>query len=151
MLPAQEGEPLELDELWSFVGRRKTKRWVWLALCRRTRQVVAYAIGGRGEETCRQLWERIPSAYQSGLLYTDFWDAYQKVLPEKQHRATGKGDGETNHIERFNNVLRQRLARFVRQTLSFSKIDTMHENCLRLFLHDYNRPTWHQPKRIRLG
>ena len=124
---------------------------MWLALCRRTRQVVAYAIGDRGQKTCRLLWERIPPAYEAGVVFTDFWDAYQKVLPEKQHRATGKGDGETNHIERFNNVLRQRLARFVRQTLSFSKIDTMHENCLRLFLHDYNRPTWHKPKRIRLG
>jgi IS1 family transposase len=50
---------LELDELWSFVRRRSNKRWVWLALCRRTRQVVAYAIGKRGEATCRLLWERI--------------------------------------------------------------------------------------------
>ncbi|HZS03761.1 MAG TPA: IS1 family transposase, partial [Blastocatellia bacterium] len=35
-------------------------------------------------------------------------------------------------------TLRQRLARFVRQTLSFSKSDVMHEICLRLFLHRYN-------------
>ena len=149
-MPAQDGEALELDELWSFVGRRRTKRWVWLALCRRTRQVVAYAIGGRGERTCRLLWERVPAAYKGGLLFTDFWDAYQKVLPEGRHRATGKGAGQTSHIERFNNVLRQRLARFVRRTLSFSKIDSMHDNCLRLFLHEYNRPTWQKPKRIRL-
>ncbi len=33
---------------------------------------------------------------------------------------------------------RQRLARFVRKTLSFSKSDRMHEICLRLFLHRYN-------------
>ena len=150
MLPPQEAEALELDELWSFVGQRKRKRWVWLALCRRTRQVVAYAIGGRGQKTCQVLWERIPSAYKTGLVFTDFWDAYQKVLPQEQHRATGKGDGQTNHIERFNNSLRQRLARFVRQTLSFSKIDAMHETCLRLFLHEYNQPTWHRPKRFRL-
>jgi hypothetical protein len=26
----------------------------------------------------------------------------------------------------------------VRRTLSFSKVDTMHDNCLRLFLHEYN-------------
>ena len=83
-------------------------------------------------------------------MFTDFWDAYQKVLPQDQHLATGKGDGETNHIERFNNILRQRLARFVRRTLSFSKIDVMHDACLRIFLHEYNQPTWYQPKRIRL-
>lgn len=72
------------------------------------------------------------------------------MLPQAQHRATGKGEGQTNHIERFSNVLRQRLARFVRRTLSFSKTDVMHENCLRLFLHEYNQPTWERPKRLRL-
>jgi len=51
----------------------------------------------------------------------------------------GKETGETAHIERFNNTIRQRLGRFVRKTLSFSKSDTMHEICLRLFLFRYNR------------
>lgn len=31
--------------MWSFVRFRKNKCWVWLAQCRRTRQIVAYAIG----------------------------------------------------------------------------------------------------------
>ena len=46
LVPAQSDDVLELDEMWSFVRFRKKKRWVWLAQCRRTRQVVAYAIGG---------------------------------------------------------------------------------------------------------
>jgi insertion element IS1 protein InsB len=41
-------------------------------------------------------------------------------------------------VERWNNTLRQRLARFVRMTLSFSKSEVMHETCLLLFLHRYN-------------
>ena len=133
---------LELDELWSFVGRRKNKKWVWLALCRRTRQIVAFAVGDRGEGTCRRLWQRVPPAYRRGLCYTDFWSAYGKVIPEDQHRPAGKGDGQTNHVERWNNTLRQRLARFVRQTLSFSKSARMHKVCLLLFVHDYNRSKW---------
>ncbi|HZO87271.1 MAG TPA: IS1 family transposase [Chthonomonadaceae bacterium] len=137
-MPAQENETLALDEPWSFVRFRKNKRWVWLALCRRTRQIVAYVIGDPSEATCRVLWERVPVAYRSGTLYTDFWNAYAALLPQEQHAAVGKGSGQTNHIERWNNTLRQRLARFVRQTLSFSKCEQMHETCLRLFLHDYN-------------
>lgn len=31
--------------MWSFVLKKVNKQWVWLALCRRTRQIVAYAIG----------------------------------------------------------------------------------------------------------
>ncbi len=46
--------------------------------------------------------------------------------------------GETAHVERWNKTLRQRLARFVRMTLSFSKSVMMHEACLLLFLHRYN-------------
>jgi len=155
---AQPDDVLELDELWSFVARRKNKRWIWLAQCRRTRQIVAYAIGCRGEATCRLLWERVPAVYKSGLLFTDFWSAYADVLPEAQHQArgpasgprpsirpeaqhqaTGKGDGQTCHIERFNNILRQRMGRLVRRTLSFSKTDEWHGWCLHLFLHEYNK------------
>jgi len=84
------------------------------------------------------LWRRIPPVYKKCVLFTDFWRAYARVLPAAQHRATGKGDGQTCHVERFNGVLRQRLARFVRRTLSFSKTDQMHESCLLLFLHEYN-------------
>jgi IS1 family transposase len=50
----------------------------------------------------------------------------------------GIQSGQTAHVERFNNTLRQRLARVVRQTLSFSKSVVMHEASLRLFLHRYN-------------
>ena len=129
---------LELDELWSFVLKRVNKRWVWIALCRATRQVVAYVIGDRSEQTCRKLWEAIPEAYQTGHCYTDFWEAYNKVIPDEQHTACGKDSGQTAHVERWNNTLRQRLSRFVRKSLSFSKSETMHEICLRLFIHRYN-------------
>ena len=91
---------LELDELWSFVAQRSNQKWVWLALCRRTRQVVAYAVGDRSEATCRLLWKRIPAAYKGGLLYSDFWHSYQAVLPQEQHQPVGKESGQTNHIER---------------------------------------------------
>ena len=140
LAPAVKGEVLELDELWSFVYEKRRKRWVWLARCRRTRQVVAYAIGNRGEQSCRELWERIPESYRAeGLFYSDFWESYRKVFAEDGHRAVGKESGQTSHVERWNCTLRQRLGRFVRKTLSFSKSEEMHEICLVLFLHYYNR------------
>lgn len=55
------------------------------------------------------------------LCYSDFWEAYQTVIPQDQHEATGKEEGEPCHVERWINTLRQRLSRFVRKTLSFSK------------------------------
>lgn len=50
----------------------------------------------------------------------------------------GKETGETAHVERWNNTLRQRLGRFVRRTLSFSKSDEYHEAALKVFIHEYN-------------
>jgi insertion element IS1 protein InsB len=137
-LSAVENPVLELDELWSFVLKKARKRWIWIALCRQSRQVVAYAVGDRSAKTCRRLWAAIPDGYRIAQCYTDFWEAYAKVLPETQHTAVGKESGQTAHVERWNLTLRQRLSRFVRRTLSFSKSEKMHEACLRLFIHRYN-------------
>jgi insertion element IS1 protein InsB len=49
-----------------------------------------------------------------------------------------KASGETSHMERWNNTLRQANARFVRKTLSFSKSDVYHELVTRLFIIRYN-------------
>jgi len=136
---AEADDVLELDELWSFVLKKSQKRWIWLALCRRTRQIVAYVIGDRSEATCRKLWERIPESYRHCHTFSDFWEAYQNVFPEETHQAVGKESGQTSHVERWNNTLRQRLARFVRKTLSFSKSDYFHNLVLKLFIYRYNR------------
>lgn len=136
---AEVDEVLELDELWSFVRSKAQVRWLWIALCRRTRQIVAYVFGDRSDATCRRLWARIPEDFRLSLCYTDFWESYRRAVPQEQHEAVGKESGQTNHVERWNLTLRQRLGRFVRKTLSFSKCEHMHEICLRLFLHRYNR------------
>ena len=136
--PVQANDILELDELWSFVLKKSNKQWIWIALCRRTRQVVAYFIGDRSEASCRKLWSRIPDAYKTCCSYSDFWATYQQVFSTATHQSVGKESGETAHVERWNNTLRQRLARFVRKTLSFSKSDDYHEAVLKLYLHYYN-------------
>lgn len=107
-------------------------------MCRRTRQIVAYFIGNRGVKSCRTFWQRIPKKYRRCWSFSDFWEAYAKVIDTGKHFMVGKDSGETNHIERWNNTLRQRVARFVRKTLSFSKSDEMHELYLKLFIHSYN-------------
>jgi len=135
---AQVNDVLELDELWSFVFKKANQRWVWVALCRRTRQIVAYFIGDRSEASCLHLWRRIPRPYTRCHSFSDFWEAYQRVFATDRHQSVGKDSGQTAHIERWFNTLRQRLARFVRKTLSFSKSDRFHELAFRLFVYHYN-------------
>ena len=79
------------------------------------------------------LWQTVPASYRQGTVYTDFWWACQNVIPDEPHQTVGKDTVLTNHALRFNNTLRQRLARFVCKTLSFSKSDAMHLICLHAF------------------
>lgn len=111
LMPAEPGDVLELDELYSFVGSKQHKRWLCLALWRRTRQVVAYAMGDRREATSRRLFRRIPAGYRRCASYSDFWAAYAKVFRTGRHESVGKGSGETVHVERWNCTLRQRVSR----------------------------------------
>jgi insertion element IS1 protein InsB len=119
LLPAQTNDVLELDELWSFVFKKSQKRWLWIALCRRTRQIVAFHIGRRDTLSCHQLWYRVPPDYQDCQTVSDAWHTYPEVIPKALHQAVGKDTDETAHVERWNNTLRQRIGRFVRKTLSF--------------------------------
>ena len=75
-----------------------------------------YAVGDRSKKTCQRLWKAIPEGYRHGHCFTDFWATYAAVIPKAQHTSVGKETGETAHVERWNNTLRQRLARFVRMT-----------------------------------
>ena len=138
LLLYEVGDVLEIDELWSFVLEKEQKRWVWVALCRRTRQIIAFYIGKRDQNAARQLEQRIPYPYTLCPMYTDQFLSYQGILPEHLHWAKEKKSGATSHIERWNNTLRQRLARFVRKTLSFSKSDIMHRIMLEWFIIEYN-------------
>ena len=55
---------LECDELWSFVGCKDNKQWIWLALDRDTREIVGVHIGGQkrswGKSFVEQPATRLP-------------------------------------------------------------------------------------------
>jgi hypothetical protein len=55
-------------------------------------------------------------------------------MDKKTHRSVGKETGETAHMERWKNTLRQRNGRYVRETLSFSKSDFWHQIVTEMFI-----------------
>lgn len=138
LLPAETGDVLEMDEVVSFVGEKFFQRWLWTAQCRRTRQIVAYAIGDHSEDTGGTMWQAVPSAYQACPCYTDGWSAYTVFLPPDQHIPSGKATGFTAHQERWYNTLRQWLGRYTRKSLSFSKEDRFLDLVTRWFILEHN-------------
>ena len=130
---------IEADELWSFVGHKRQVWWVRVALDARTRQVVGMAVGDRDQFTAECLWEGLPQPYRNrAVVATDLLPVYQAVVPADRHAPAGKGAGLTAHVERFFCTLRQRCARFVRKTLSFSRKMENHVGALWYFVRLYN-------------
>ena len=114
-------------------------RQQWLALNVKTREIVGCHISDRSADSAFALWQSMPAVYrQCAIIYTDHWQAYQAVLPSRRHYAVSQETGLTNYIERFNNTLRQRVSRLVRQTLSFSKKLDNHIGAIWNFIHYYN-------------
>jgi IS1 family transposase len=130
---------VEADEMASFVQKKANKQWIWIAMDAKTRQIIAFHVGDRSRTSAKRLWAKIPPAYrQHATFYTDQYVVYEGVIPAAQHRAISKLARKTNHIERFNNTLRQRVSRLVREALSFSKKLANHIGALKLFICHYN-------------
>jgi insertion element IS1 protein InsB len=130
---------VEADEMASFVHKKANKQWIWIAMDATSRQVIAFHVGDRSRKSAKRLWAKIPHAYrQYAMFYTDQYVVYEGVIPAAQHRAISKLARKTNHIERFNNTLRQRVSRLVRETLSFSKKLANHIGAIKYFICYYN-------------
>lgn len=99
-----------------------------------TREIVGVHVGSRDEVGAFKLWDSLPDCYLDATCFTDALPAYQAVIYGKKHHV-GK---ETQHIERFNGTLRQRVSRLVRSSLGFSKKLVNHVGAIWLFVHEYN-------------
>jgi insertion element IS1 protein InsB len=98
---------IQLDELWSFVGNKKNKQWVWFALNPANRQIIAFHVGGRGAKDTQLSHDKIPIFFrENASFFSDYWQAYVNIFAEEEHFGIGKDSGLTAYIERFNCTIR---------------------------------------------
>jgi insertion element IS1 protein InsB len=129
----------ELDELWSFGGKKANRQWVWSAMTADTRQILAFHVGARSRQSAQALWRKLPTGYQAHATFdTDGYQAYKGGIPSAPHRAITKLARKTHPVERFNCTLRQRVSRLVRATFSFSQKLAHHSGAIRYFICDDN-------------
>jgi IS1 family transposase len=67
--------------MWSFVGNKGNKQWIWLAIDVLTKEIVGVYIGKRDKDGARGLGNSLPAVYrQCAVSYTDFcpclWDSF---------------------------------------------------------------------------
>jgi IS1 family transposase len=83
--------------MWSFVGNKGNKQWVWLALDVNSGEIIGVFVGARSLDGAKGLWQSLPGVdRQCAVCYTDFWSAYEQVIPKSRHRSVAKSSGRTN-------------------------------------------------------
>jgi len=123
----------EMDEMWSFVGKKGNQRWLWHAIDHHTGAVLAYVFGRRKDEVFLQL-KALLEPFGLTRFYTDHWGAYIRHLDPEVHSP---GKRNTQKIERKHLTLRTRIKRLVRKTICFSKTIQMHDIVIGLFVNRY--------------
>ena len=119
---------LQLDEMWSFVGNKKRKRWLWCAYDIQLKRVVAHVFGCRGACTLKRFMQKLERIGFKVLCYcTDSWKAYKKLIPNAQLMQTKK---YTQAIERVFLSLRTALKRLNRRTICFSRSIEIHDKVI---------------------
>nr|GFD01108.1 hypothetical protein [Tanacetum cinerariifolium] len=68
-------------ELWTFVGKKENKQWLWLALNPANRQIIAFHIGSRSGKDAQLFYEKIPAVFKGiAGFFSDYWQAYKQVV-----------------------------------------------------------------------
>jgi insertion element IS1 protein InsB len=70
----RRADEAEVDEMWSFVQRKKAQRWLWHAIDHRSGQVLAYVFGRRKDEVFLML-KALLEPFGITRYYTDYWGA----------------------------------------------------------------------------
>lgn len=138
----EEVDEVELDEMWSFVGKKENQRWLWLAVDHNTRIVLAYTFGRRKDEVFKEL-KSLLEPFGITMFYSDDWGSYERNINPENHTV---GKKNTQIIERKNLTLRTRIKRLCRKTICFSKCVDMHDIVIGLVINilefDWNVYKW---------
>jgi insertion element IS1 protein InsB len=129
----RRADEAEVDEMWSFVKRKKEPRWLWHAMDHRSGKVLAYVFGRRQDEVFLKL-KALLEPFGITRYYTDYWGTYRRHIDADEHQP---GKRNTQQIERKHLTLRTRLKRLTRRTICFSKSIQMHDIVIGLFVNRY--------------
>lgn len=99
---------LELDELWSYVGRKQNQQWLWIAMHSVSRQVVAFHVGDRTKASGEALMAKLPEGLKKKPSFTQTISQFTVTLSpshniDLQGSALGRRITLRDLIARFGN------------------------------------------------
>ena len=114
----------EVDEMWSFVGKKHEPRGRWHVIDHRSGHVLAHVFGRRKDTGVSQAQSSTGTVWHHTLLYAGSWDAYTRHRDADEHQP---GKRNTKQIEWKPLTWHTRITRLVRETLCFAKSIPMHD------------------------
>lgn len=127
--PIVKGRTYEVDEIRTFIKRKKKLIWIVYALERTTKQIVSFNIGPRTNNTLKTVINTLELS-EARRIYTDKLVNYRHLIKSSIHKTNNYG---TNHIERHNLTLRTHLKRLNRKTICFSRSAAMLSTSLMIY------------------
>ena len=94
-LEGRRGLSSELDEMWSFVARKRNLRWLWHAIDHHTGRMLANVFGRRKDDIFLKL-KALLEPFGITTFYTDGWGAYERHIDAEKHQV---GKENTQKIE----------------------------------------------------
>jgi insertion element IS1 protein InsB len=119
----------EVDELWTYIGRKDNEYWLAYGLDRATGKVADFVIGKRNKRTLKTLIDSLLTSIPKSIR-TDNLLYYRRLIPTGLHRY---GAYCINHIERKNLSIRTHVKRLSRRTICFSRNIDLLESCLKIY------------------
>jgi IS1 family transposase/transposase-like protein len=107
----------QLDELQTFVGRKKDKIWLWTSVNKDCPLILEWEMGDRSAETFGKLWGKIKH-WNCYFWITDGYKVYPKFIPDGDQIISKIS---MTRVEGENSRLRHYLARLHRKTFGYSK------------------------------
>ncbi len=120
------GKEFELDEMRTYIGRKKNLYWIVYGLQRGTNLIANFNVGKRSNRTLRVVSDTLILSNPKRI-FKDKWRGYLSLFPKEIHFTK---QHSINHIERMNLSVRTHLKRLNRRTICYSKSIAMLMACL---------------------
>ena len=121
--------------MWSFVQNKDNQRWLWYAIDKETRAILAFVFGERelkGKNEAFLELKALLEPFGIKTFCTDGLSTYERNLVGFTHIISKKN---TQRIERKNLTLRTRIKRLCRKTICYSKCRDMHDIVIGLVIN----------------
>ena len=114
---------LEVDEFWTYVGKKSNKVWLLYAYYRESGEIVSYVWGKRNLKTARKLRKKLSDmGITFDSICTDEWQSFISAFSTDNHTV---GKAHTVGIEGNNCRLRRRIRRTFKKLVVFLKSYTI--------------------------